>query len=47
MKKATRNRHTGSSFEVYLEEEGKAGKAKGYQVRQILQAIEKLEIEHG
>lgn len=28
-------------------QEGKGGKAKVYQVRQILQAIERLEIEHG
>lgn len=28
-------------------QEGKGGKAKAYQVRQILQAIERLEIEHG
>ncbi len=28
-------------------QEGKGGKAKAYQVRQILQAIERLEVEHG
>lgn len=28
-------------------QEGKGGKAKAYQVRQILQAIEKLETGHG
>lgn len=28
-------------------QEGKSGKAKDYQVRQVLQAIDKLESEHG
>lgn len=28
-------------------QEGKGGKAKAYQVQQILQAIERLEVEHG